>query len=161
MQKIKLTQGKYALVDDEDFEYLNQWKWHYDCGYAKRTKFIGTFNGKEKSKKIYMHRELIKTEFGVEVDHINGDKNDNRRTNLRAASKGQNGMNKTKMSGLSSQYKGVSWYKRLKKWQVKLALNGKTIHLGLFHSETDAALTYNQAALKYFGEFARLNEVPT
>ncbi len=105
MKKIPLTQGKFALVDDEDFEYLNQWKWKFLSGYAARKK------GK---KTIYMHRLVNNTLDNKSTDHINMNKSDNRKENLRSSTSSQNKFNRDSMGG-SSKYKGVSWNKKREK----------------------------------------------
>ncbi len=151
---IPLSQGKFAIVDDEDYDFLSQWRWylsHY--GYAVRS-----VSG-ERNKKIYMHRE-IKKAVGGDVDHVNGSKLDNRKSNLRTANRSQNLSNVGKRRIKStSKFKGLSWDRRVNKWQVRICKNYKMIYVGTFSSEEDAALAYNVAALKHHGEFSRLNEV--
>ena len=152
MKKIKLTQGKFALVDDDDFEWLSQWNWHYGNGYAVRQ----SPRVRGKQRRIYMHREILQPPKGMQTDHINRTRSDNRRSNLRVCTSSQNQWNQHKIRG-SSRFKGVSWHKIGKKWQAQIIKNQKHIHLGRFDSEEDAARAYNKAALNYFGEFARLN----
>lgn len=156
MKQIPLTQGKFALVDDEDFEYLNQWKWHYlKVGYAARSV-------KKDNKKtyIYMHREINETVVGRHTDHINNDKLDNRRHNLRSATKGQNMANVGKRAhGASSRYKGVSLDKRNRRWFSRICIGNNKIYLGRFSTEIEAAQSYNDAATKYHGEYALLNDI--
>lgn len=155
MKKIKLTQGKYTLVDDADFEWLNQWKWHaiknYNKFYALRT---------EKEKNIRMHRFILNPPFKKEIDHINGDGLDNRRENLRICTHSENLKNREKQSNNLSGFKGVCWNKSDKRWVGQIFLKGKKcIYLGFFKTKEEAALAYNQAAKKYFGEFAKLNNL--
>jgi hypothetical protein len=157
MALIKLTQGKFALVDDEDYEMLNQRKWHYHRGYAVHNFCIGTIDGKTRTKQMSMHRVLNKTPEGMITDHINGNPLDNRKVNLRACSNLQNCMNRKSHTGSSSKYKGVCWNKGHKKWGAHIRVDKKLTSLGYFLDEADAALAYNFAAMKYFGEFARLN----
>lgn len=157
MTRINLTKGKYSIVDSRDYEFLNQWKWHYHEGYACRTKHIGIYNGKRKRIKIFMHRLLIDIPEGMEVDHKNGNRADNRRWNLRICTRSQNNHNQKKTRGVS-KYKGVTWDKNRKLWSA-LIRNGKVINLGRFELEIEAALAYNKAANKFFGKFARLNKV--
>ena|SRR5258707_3893942 len=159
---IQLSRGKQTIVDAEDFGWLSKWKWYCDNrDYAQRDVVIS-----QKSprivKKIPMHKEIMKVSGGREiiVDHKNRDRLDNRKQNLRLCTMQQNVMNvpiyKNKKS---SRYKGVFRGKDSKKYKVMIGFNGKLIHIGVFESEMDGAKAYNEAALKYFGEFASLNEL--
>lgn len=161
MKKIKLTQGKYALVDDEDFEHLNQWKWCFTAagGYAIRSQHIGYFSGKRKVKRIWMHRVINKTPAGLDTDHVNGNGVDNRKNNLRSATRSQNHMNRKSRPGSVSKYKGVYLDKRFGNWVAQIRLNNKSTHIGSFKTEAAAAKAYNKEALKHFGSFAKLNGV--
>ena len=134
MKYIKLTKGKIAIVDDEDFEYLNQWKWYYSAsGYAVRDV------GSRKSKRhIWMIRLLNKTPDGFITDHINRNKLDNRKSNLRSVNASQNGMNRSLNKNNTSKYKGVIWRKDIKKWSARIKINYKTIYLGTFINIKDA-----------------------
>lgn len=153
MKQIKLTQNKLALVDDEDYEYLNQWKWYYCNGYAIRTMWL-----KEKSFKIRMHRVINKTPDDLFTDHINGNKLDNRRINLRSCDKKQNMANSVKQKNRSSKYKGVCFHKRDNKWQAYIFdKHLKLNFIGYFYTEEEAGLAYNDMAKNLFGEFAKLN----
>jgi len=146
MKEIPLTHGKVALVDDEDFEWLNQWKWHYSkFGYAVR----------KPKEQIYMHRFIMKPEQGLFTDHINGDKLDNRKENLRICTTGENMRNRPKQSNNTSGYKGVFWHKKAKRWFAKIGFMRKSIHLGLFDTREEAYERYCKAEKEYFGEFAR------
>lgn len=150
MRKMKLSQGKYAIVDDNDFEWLSQWKWHYGGrGYAVRTI--------NRSEKIYMHRVVLKNPPGYESDHINMDRLDNRRGNLRICTVKQNQRNRGLMKTNTSGFKGVYFRGkyRYKKWAVYIM--GK--FLGGFENKLDAAKRYNECVREYHGEFARLNKI--
>jgi HNH endonuclease len=93
-----------------------------------------------------------------EIDHINGDCLDNRRENLRKATRSQNMANQPKIGGTwSSHYKGVTWFKQRQKWRAQIKIEGRNHHLGLFINEDDAAKAYDEAAFQAFGEFAHLN----
>ncbi len=158
MKKIPLTKGKFALVDDEDYDFLMQWKWHINnWGYALRNTMLPN----KKRTKLWMHRIVNNTPDGLETDHINGDALDNQKHNLRAVTRTQNECNKPARKNKSSKYKGVTWLKALKKWQAKIKIGGTKISLGYFppDQEIQAALAYNVAALKYHGEFAHLNSL--
>lgn len=151
MKEIRLTQGKFALVDDEDFERTNQFKWfarrHRNTFYAVRSMCSG------ESK--YLHRFLLPEIRSV--DHIDGDGLNNQRHNLRLATNAQNLANQRKQSGRSSVFKGVSWHTDTKIWEAYIKHQKKKIHLGCYESEVDAAHVYDYAAKTYFGGFARLN----
>lgn len=155
MKKIKLTQGKYALVDDVDFDNLNSHKWYFNStGYACRDKREG---GKRKC--YLMHREIMGANKGMDVDHINHNTIDNRRSNLRNVSRSQNNMNRIPKKNGSSKYKGLCWDKSKSKWMVNIKYDGIDRFLGYFESEVEAANKYNSVAKDKFGEFAYLNPV--
>ena len=159
MKKIKLTQNKFALVSNEDYEYLNQWKW---CAHRDRKTFYAVrtvSKGDRKYKTICMH-QVIAERMGIKnPDHADTNGLNNQRSNLRAATRSQQGANRNKGKNNTSGYKGVSWHKRDKKWVSRIKISGKLIHLGNFDDIKDAAKAYNEAAIKYFGEFAVLNKV--
>ncbi len=153
---IPLTQGKFAVVDAIDFEWLNQWKWtamkprHPDYPwYAKR---------KGPTKAVLMHREIAKRAGLREsklYDHHDGDGLNNTRRNVRPCNQGQNNANGRKRTGTRSRYKGLSWHKRRNQWLVRIGFAGKEIFLGWFDDEQDAANTYATAARQHYREFAR------
>lgn len=129
MKKIKLSNGKYALVDDKDYDYLNQWKWGSNGQYACRTVKIAN-----KTKCIYMHRVIIETPLGMHTDHLNRNKLDNRKKNLRVCTHAQNMLNRSPTSRNKSGYSGIYWYKTKNRWQVTI---GKK-YLGLFKTLEEA-----------------------
>lgn len=159
VMEIFLTQGKVALVDDEDYEYLNQWKWCWRQGYAIRSIVISPrSSGKFKTKTISMHRLVNKTPEGMDTDHIDSNKTNNQKANLRSCSHRENTKNRSKtLARRSSKYKGVSWHAHRQKWQANIKSDYGQEYLGLFDLESDAAQAYNFAALKHFGEFAKMN----
>lgn len=158
METIPLTRGKAALVDDSDYPRLSQFKWYArkDEGrfYACRAVTVSP----NKQKLIQMHREIIGGT--LKIDHRDGNGLNNQRYNLRPATTSQNGQNRRKFAPASSPYKGVCFSKRDTKWLSRIAVNGRRVLLGYFLSEQDAARAYNDAAKKYFGEFANLNLIP-
>lgn len=158
VKKISLTQGQVALVDNEDYDWLNQYKWYAD---KRRGNFYAIRSSWKNGKHypVYMHREILKLKRGDkrQGDHINHNILDNKRENLRICTNRQNGMNQKVHSNSTSQFKGVCWHKVAKKWIANITIEGKTKHIGLFGLEENAALAYNKAAKKYFGNFAYLN----
>ena len=148
--------GKFALVDDIDFEELSSYKWHLDSWGYPRTP--NRNNPERKMIMMRMHRMVLKPEKKVITDHVNGDTLDNRRSNLRIVTDQQSAFNKGLEIRNKSGYKGVCWSKQRNKWQAKIEVNDKKIYLGFFIDKIDAAKAYNEGATKYFGEFARLND---
>lgn len=146
---IRLTQSRFALVDDDRFDELDALAW---CFNAKRgVAFTNTIDGV-----VMLHRMVMGAEARVEIDHRNGNPLDNRRTNLRIATRTQQGGNAIKKcSARSSQYKGV--HRGPNKWHVQIRISGRKTHLGCFEVEIDAAQAYDDAARREFGEFACVN----
>lgn len=161
MKEIPLTQNQFALVDNEDYLLLMKHKWHTNKN--KNTYYAKHDYWDKKTKKIKsikMHRLVMGiTNPKIQIDHINGNGLDNRKNNLRICTYSQQKMNQKKLQTrkCSSEYKGVNWHKKSKKWQSRISINNKRKHLGLFNNEIKAAEAYDAAAKKYFGEFARLN----
>jgi len=151
----KYGQGLFAVIDDEDFDKVNQYRWHLgNNGYIKT--FVG---GRKHAKCILLHRLIMDPADDLEVDHRDGDKLNNCRANLRISTRNQNARNLRRHKQFSSRFKGVSWNAKRSIWYARIHVDRKTIHLGEFPSETQAAQAYNSAALKYFGEYASLNEI--
>jgi hypothetical protein len=150
---IQLTQGKLALVDDEDYDWLNQWKWCFHDGYATRRNL--------KNTTLRMHRLIMDPPNGMDIDHANGNGIDNRRFNLRVCTRAQNVMNSIVRSDNKSGFRGVSWHKVQKKYVAYIYLTKfgkpKQMRLGNFYDAVDAAHAYDEAARQLFGEFARTN----
>ena len=152
----KYGKGKFALVDDDMFEYLNQWKWYYygryvvRSAYNKQTKKLDGFS---------MHRLIMSALPGNVVDHIDHDPLNNTKVNLRLVTGKQNSYNRRSVKNTTSQYKGVHYNKRLQRWRAQIGVEGKYLDLGNFDSESEAAKAYNDAARLHFGEHAYLNHV--
>ena len=128
MREIKLTQGKSVIVDDSDFEWLNQWKWCYNGRYA-----IRKIRKNKKQINIWMHRLINKTPIGFYTDHINRNSLDNRKLNLRIAFGSINQININFRKDNTSGYRGVRWNKKDKKYHSRITVNKKQIHLGSFN----------------------------
>ncbi len=161
MKKIKLTQGQYALVDDEDFERVSQFKWYADWAKNIKSFYARTSIKKENGKQadMKMHRFIMSCSRDKEIDHKNHNTLDNQKLNLRICTYRQNHMNRRSNRGTSSEYKGVCWHIPSKKWRARIMYNGEHISLGLYKNEIDAAIAYNRKAKKLFGEFAYLNKL--
>ena len=156
-RKIRLTEGKFTLVDQNDFYWLNNFDWFT----KKNNKSFYAVRFDNDCAKwptlVSMHRQIMDSPVGLLVDHRNLDGLDNRRDNLRIATYSENNCNRLKKKNTSSRFVGVCWEKTKNRWVVHIRHNGKIIYLGLFKSETDAAHAYDAAARKYHGEFAHLN----
>lgn len=154
MIEIKLTQGKVAIVDDDCPIDILKMKWYYGSKYAVRNMNIGG-----KIIKIILHRLILDAPKGMQVDHINGNRLDNRRENLRICTQAENCKNRKESKNNTSGYKGVSICSQTKKYKAVIQLNRKKIFLGRFKTAKEAAIAYNEAAVKYHGEFANLNKI--
>lgn len=155
----KKNKGQYfAIVDDEDFERVNQYRWCVSFNGARGKYYaIRTIRINGKRKTVFMHRFIMSAPDNMEVDHRDSNGLLNTRDNLRICTPHQNQgnskLNKTNKSG----YKGVSWDARNRKWQASIKRDGKARNLGSFSDPISAAHAYDSAALKYFGEFAFTN----
>lgn len=159
MKKILLTQNKFTLIDDEDFELIDKYKWHvrkHRCVFYAQHCYRDKEN--KRTKSIQMHRLIMGIDDpNIQIDHINGNGLDNRKCNLRICNNSQNHMNRKKQKNCSSKYKGVSWHKLKNKWSSYIKIRGKLKYLGDFIDEKEAAKKYDIMAIKFFGEFAQLN----
>lgn len=155
MKEIPLTRGLFALVDDDDFEWLSAFNWHADKnGYAVRNAPHPTVPGKRTIE--HMHRTVLGLEMGdrTQVDHIDRNRANNQRNNLRKATSGQNKFNTVARVNNTSGYKGVCFFPRTSKWVAKIRIPGKRINLGYFDTPEAAHQAYKDAALRLHGEFA-------
>jgi len=151
---VPLSQDKFAIIDVEDAEEIGKYNWHLNNhGYAVR-KSSAVF---AKPAMITMHRVINNTLEGFDTDHIDGNRINNIKSNLRSATRSQNMQNANKIKTNTSGYKGVGWHKSTKKWQAQIQVSGKQMHLGYFNSASEAAKAYDRKAVEFFGEFARIN----
>jgi hypothetical protein len=167
MKTINLTQGQVAFVDDEDFESLNAYKWHAyknkrlnpaTSWYAARTVTVSP----KKQARVPMQRQILGLALKAYplIDHRDGNGLNNQRENLRLATVQQNIQNRPKLPGSwKSSFKGVDYHPKTHKWRARICINYKSIFIGLFGDEFDAALAYNLKAVELFGDFARCNVV--
>lgn len=152
VKKIKLSQGQWTTVDDEDYEWLNQWKWYAQWDpktkvyYAKTTFYLGMIDGKQKNKSYLMHRLITGATKGEVVDHINHNTLKNEKENLRRCSVRQNAQNRSDKT--SSKYPGVSWDKQCKKWRAYINIEGKRKWLKRYDEELEAAKVYEKECRK-------------
>ena len=142
MQKIALTQGKYTLVDDEDYEELSKFRWWFDKGYARR---------REDGRSQSMQRFILEPQPGMVIDHINRDKLDNRRSNLRLVPVSMNAANTDRSDSNSSGYRGVYWYASRNKWRAEICVNNRNLNLGEYADPKLGALAYRVAHIYFFG----------
>lgn len=161
MKKIPLTQGKFALVDDEDWEHLSKFHWMARRNrYSNKLKFKWyayrlTPRNNYARKTIYLHHEIMKTKL---IDHINGDGLDNRKNNLRKCSRSENQRNRSVSNNSKIGLKGVRFDSRkgrVKRFYATITHEKKIYFLGFFMTKEEAHEAYKQAAIKYHGEFAK------
>ena len=151
--------NKEIIIDSEDWDKVK--KYHWVIGrHPRRNKFYITYKDYINKTDLKLHRIILNLNDPIlQGDHIDGNTLDNRKINLRICNNAENNRNKDKPKSNTSGYKGVSWLNRIDKWRAYINVNKKQIHLGLFDSKDKAAIAYNIAALKYHGEFAKLNNV--
>jgi len=162
MKEVELTKGYKALVDDEDFDRVNQFKWSA-CVQNRKGGTIVVYalrHSRTEPKTTKLHRFILGvTDINVDVDHCNHNTLDCQKKNLRLCTHGQNVANRMKYKIRSSKFKGVHWDKDSSKWRAQIQVRGVGKSLGRYVEEIEAAKAYNIAALEVFKEFAYLNEV--
>jgi len=156
---IYLAKGVNAIIDSDDYDKIKDYKWSCSkLGYVSSV--INSYKPGQKRNKIqktiYLHK-LIMGESSKFIDHIDGNSLNNRKSNLRFCTQMENSRNQSIKSNNTSGYKGVSWSKSMRKWEASISPNYKRIVLGYFINKIEAAIAYNEAAIKYFGRFAKLN----
>lgn len=150
---IPLTQGRFAIVDAEDYEEISQHKWHVmKC---RRSEYAARYSTSRKH--ILMHRVLLGAPAGLVVDHRDGNGLNNRKSNLRLCTHQENTYNQRPRLGGTSRFRGVCWHKAIKKYIALIQKDGKRYSLGCFADEIEAAVAYDIKAMELFGEFAYLN----
>jgi len=152
MKQIKLSSGRIAIVDNEDYENLKNYHWYFSNGYARR-------NAVKDGKRIQitMHRQLMGFPVGFQIDHIDQNKLNNQKSNLRVCTNAQNSMNRKVQANNKYGLKGVFFDKYTNKYRARINYKGKTIYLGRHKDIKDAGISYDKKALELFGEFAFLN----
>jgi hypothetical protein len=153
--KLVLASGHVVLLDVEDAHLLAGRSW-----FLKGAGYVAGQGGRQ-TRQVLLHRLIMDPPSTLQVDHRNGDKLDNRRSNLRICTNAQNIQNMHARRGTTSQFKGVSWFKRAGLWQVQIRAHPRQLHLGYFKCELCAARAYRDVALRLHGEFANVDEIPS
>jgi hypothetical protein len=163
-RRIPLSNGGFTTVDADDYDALSKFRWFRSPhGYAYRQGWDRTASGDKEHWHVFMHRVVNKTPDGLYTDHINRNKLDNRKANLRTTDKSRNSSNRVKIKRTKrksdSQFKGVTFHKQSNLWEARISNHGR--HRTTYHrTEEQAALDYNRMAIEMFGEFACLNAIP-
>jgi len=161
VKRIKLTQGQFALVDDEDFERLNAYKWYAMWNQSAKSYYAARMSPRKKGEKrhmISMHRYIMVAKPGEKVDHRNRNTLDNQKSNLRICTQGQNNTNVGVRTDNKSGFKGVSWHGASKRWQADICVNGNGKYIGIYSTPEEAAHAYDISAIELHGEFAVTNK---
>jgi hypothetical protein len=148
MKYIKLTKGKRTIIDDDDFDRVSKKKWNFDGRYA-----MGWHNGKH----IRLHKFIMGEKDNLQIDHINEDKLDNRKCNLRFCTRSENIHNKRSSRKNTSGFRGVCWDKERNKWMAYININGKRKTIGRFLDKNEAARMYNNFVIMYYSDSRWLN----
>lgn len=155
-REIACSNGKAIVVDAEDFHFLSKFRWHQIGDYPSTwgKKLEPSYN----RACVPIHEFLLRSnDPDIEVDHVNQNPFDNRKSNLRLASRMENAANRRKSKNQLGDYKGITLDKRSNRWKARIKVNGREKSLGLFDNPKDAAMLYDFAAKRFFGEFAFLN----
>lgn len=146
---LELSNGGFTLVDQADLPLVQDETWRH----KRDGRHIYVFNGHG----LRMHRVLLDAPDGMLVDHVNGNGLDNRRSNLRLCTQQENQRNRQHGLGVHSRFRGVTLHTKSGRWQAQIKVDGKSLYLGLFDDEREAARAYDAAAREHFGEFANPN----
>ncbi len=145
MRQIALGKNQFALVDDEDYDWLTQWRWRCIDGYARRVYWVGSGHQQRRLVTIHMHREINQTSDGLDTDHIDRNPLNNQRVNLRAVSHSINLHNRGAQRNSASGIKGVVWDKQTSKWRAQICVHGKVTPLGRYELIEDAITARQEA----------------
>lgn len=154
---IPLTQGKFVVVDADDYGWLSQWKWRAMFTEGKWYAIRDEKDTEDKREFILMHRLIMETPKRLKTDHVDGDGLNNCRHNLRNCSNSQNMHNRGRPKNNTTGYKGVNFYKRTKRYRATIQVEGTGKHLGYFNTAKEAAMAFDKAAKELVPEFANLN----
>jgi methyl coenzyme M reductase subunit D len=158
MKTIPLTRGMVALVDDADFEFLNQWKWFSKSSNRRKLFYAARWTRTNGIRIcVLMHRVLIGAKEGQQVDHKDRCSLNNQKSNLRLSNQSQNLGNKSIGINNTSGYKGIIWNKRLDRWCAQICVNYNKVWLGTFNDKQSAVQAYDRASKAYFGQFSANN----
>lgn len=155
VKELPLTKGYVAIVDDDDYEFVSQWKWSAKVC-ANTVYAFRSYRRDGKCRTSYLHREIMGNPDGEEVDHIDHNGLNNTRSNLRSATRQQNIFNTRVKTGVSG-FRGVEWCKRKRKWRAVIRTSGRRKHIGYFSDPEDGARAYDEFATRLHGEYATLN----
>jgi hypothetical protein len=156
---IPLTQGKFALIDEGDYDLVSQYRWQVKRTPSGKLYAQTSLPRRHPSglRTLPLHRLILSAPVGIDVDHENGDGLDNRRSNIRLATRSQNAINRDKPPGGTSRFKGVRLIAKSGRWRASICKQGRQIHIGNFRCEVEAAKRYDEVARQLYGPFARVN----
>lgn len=159
MKHVNLTKGQKTMVDDADYDHLTQWNWHFGAnGYAVREQHLGMKDGKRIRRTVLMHRELVDAPKGLDVDHVNENKLDNRRSNIRLATRSQNKANMRAVKRKDNLPMGVTFNpspRSKQPYMARVCMNGKSYFVGNFYQLKDAVSAYAAKKKELYGDFAK------